>query len=410
MGRDYIAKAGGIKNRMIISKYKGIDFVWLIYLAVLMAHNVSIKGMQSLSTLFLAIFSLIYFCKDHAKITIGKKQFECVVWYGLFALFIMISEFWSLEPDHSIIINALQILAMLFSIDVYVTSKERALKLLKSFVYAGIYFAIIIILTSPPSLYGSIEFGSFTGMQRNSIGYLLFFVALTSLILGKQLRKKKFYFFAIIAANVAVLTGSRKVIIMFAMAILLWVYFQEKPGKKLKYAVMIGSVCAAGLSILAQIPYFQATYGERLFSIFNGNLSNDSSIQARAVVAGLAWEMFFDRPLVGYGTNAVQTMFGRMLSNYTEAIYAHNNYLELMADFGIIGTCLYYWKSIGMTFLGLRFYKTSAWIKYILICLLITLVIDYGQVTYIFIYFIFLYGTWFKMFRVFHRECFEQKF
>jgi putative inorganic carbon (hco3(-)) transporter len=62
-----------------------------------------------------------------------------------------------------------------------------------------------------------------------------------------------------------------------------------------------------------------------------------------AVYAG-GWEMFLQRPLVGWGFHQMPDELPHHVSGYNEkTLYPHNTYLELMVELGIAGLALYAW-------------------------------------------------------------------
>ena len=68
-------------------------------------------------------------------------------------------------------------------------------------------------------------------------------------------------------------------------------------------------------------------------AFFTGGQSEDASSTERKAVADAAWNLFGQRPLTGWGTNASNRMEGFDVGT-------HNIYLALMADHGILGLLL----------------------------------------------------------------------
>jgi putative inorganic carbon (hco3(-)) transporter len=62
-----------------------------------------------------------------------------------------------------------------------------------------------------------------------------------------------------------------------------------------------------------------------------------------AVYAG-GWEMFLERPLLGWGFHQMPGELPRHVSGYNEkTLYPHNTYLELLVELGVAGLALYLW-------------------------------------------------------------------
>jgi O-antigen ligase len=64
----------------------------------------------------------------------------------------------------------------------------------------------------------------------------------------------------------------------------------------------------------------------------------------QAVYAG-AWQMFLEKPLIGWGVNQMPGELARHVSGYKEKkeLDSHNTYLELLVEHGIVGLALYAW-------------------------------------------------------------------
>lgn len=63
----------------------------------------------------------------------------------------------------------------------------------------------------------------------------------------------------------------------------------------------------------------------------------------QAVYAG-AWQMFLEKPFLGWGVNQMPTELARHVSGYKEKeLYPHNTYLEVLVEHGIFGLALYAW-------------------------------------------------------------------
>ena len=72
----------------------------------------------------------------------------------------------------------------------------------------------------------------------------------------------------------------------------------------------------------------------------------------QAVYAG-GWEMFLERPLMGWGFHQMPAELPRHVSGYAEKVlYPHNTYLELLVEHGALGLGLYLWLMWEMWRLG----------------------------------------------------------
>lgn len=65
------------------------------------------------------------------------------------------------------------------------------------------------------------------------------------------------------------------------------------------------------------------------------------------------------------------------------AFYAHNNFVEILVNFGIVGFLLFYWLYAVIILVGLRKMSSMVPTQAMLLALLVTLLLmEYGQVDY----------------------------
>ena len=70
-------------------------------------------------------------------------------------------------------------------------------------------------------------------------------------------------------------------------------------------------------------------------------------------------------------------------SNWSLAYYAHNNYVELLVDVGLVGTIAYYFNYVWMLISSVRNVRKITKSELLFIGILVALIIsEYGLVTY----------------------------
>jgi glycosyltransferase involved in cell wall biosynthesis len=73
-------------------------------------------------------------------------------------------------------------------------------------------------------------------------------------------------------------------------------------------------------------------------------LEERGPVDYRAAVYAGGWEMFLERPWMGWGFHQMPSELPRHVSGYGEKIlYPHNTYLELLVEHGMVGLALYLW-------------------------------------------------------------------
>ena len=159
-------------------------------------------------------------------------------------------------------------------------------------------------------------------------------VALHSYIRGKMRRTALAVLLA--AVPIAILaTLTRAVWLSFAAALLaVALLFWRARSRRLFLAISIVAISALALLFSS----------EQLRSTLDDRLNEEGPIEFRQAVYSGAWEMFLERPLLGWGFHQMQDELPRHVTGYHEKIlYAHNTYLELLAEQGAVGFGLYAW-------------------------------------------------------------------
>lgn len=92
----------------------------------------------------------------------------------------------------------------------------------------------------------------------------------------------------------------------------------------------------AALAIVSGSTEFGASLRDRL--------QERGPVDYRAAVYAGGWEMFEQRPWLGWGFHQMPAELPRHVSEYDEKVlYPHNTYLELLVEHGIVGLALYLW-------------------------------------------------------------------
>lgn len=202
-------------------------------------------------------------------------------------------------------------------------------------------------------------------------------------------------------ALIAILTGTRKVLILFAFV---FVVEREliKPGKhdwKILKILFISTVSlVAAYIILMNVPFLYKLLGSRIESAVNFyvlGIGADSSIVVRNRMIDRALDLYNQRKMFGWGMDFFK------YSNYSElGYYSHNNFLELLSGGGTIGFALYYIKYVYILLGMLKMIKNQknkisqyGWLSCVIFFVLM-IIIEYWQITYFYRY-ILLYQIFF---------------
>lgn len=186
---------------------------------------------------------------------------------------------------------------------------------------------------------------------------------------------------AVVCFLVILFTGSKKALIVgvVAIAVMFWQYSKTKsPATRIKYIVIGVLLIFAMIMIVINIPLF-SDYKERfivLFETLSGNVTKKSTSdlnRIKLITRGL--ERFTEKIMFGGGICYAAKIFGA---------YAHNNYVEMLVNFGITGFVIYYWGYV-TNFVNLFKLKgeenlNAKTLFLVIMCAIV--VIDIGVVTY----------------------------
>jgi O-antigen ligase len=151
---------------------------------------------------------------------------------------------------------------------------------------------------------------------------------------------------SILPIGALALSASRGGIISFLFEFVMLIFLMRRKGERRRQLVMAGS-----LALVAGFLALWLGLGwtvERFEHLSHGDISRDR----RVSIFRDTWKIVRDHPWTGTGLGTLETAFPRYESYYDGRIvdHAHNDYLELLADTGLIG---------GMCLLG--FIALLAW-------------------------------------------------
>jgi O-antigen ligase len=200
--------------------------------------------------------------------------------------------------------------------------------------------------------YGGIPFGPYVN-RNHFAGFaeLVIPIALVPLVLGRVRRERWFVVgvFAVIPIAALFLSASRGGIVSFGAelaVIALWVAFRRAVGKQTLAALAVLMVALLTVSLLGVREILQR---------FSSMQSLEMTGAKRASMRRDTWHIFLDHPIVGTGLGTLQTVFPPYESLYDGKIvnHTHNDYLEALAETGIVGGFCCLW------FLGVLFLESA---------------------------------------------------
>lgn len=308
------------------------------------------------------------------------------IWIILFVGFCLISAFWS---NHTMAcLNNTKGMLEFVIVGPYLfhqyTKDNNLESIIKILAYVGLIFALVLLLLSVPMSQWE---GRLITIHyaANSSAVKLMQSALCAFVLWKfNKRHKHMLFVWMFLLLCVVLTGSRTMLLGAIVGTIV-ILILDIDSKNIIRPLVLLFVALLGLYFLYNLVMNNAilynAIGYRTELLINSILGHGRTYQSdlsRQQLIHEGLKLFYQKPALGWGS------FMFKLESASGAYYAHNNYVELLADFGLVGTILYYSFFVVYLIKGIILRKNIRNIRLsIAIALIISyLIIDFGTVTW----------------------------
>lgn len=386
--------------------------IWLLLLMQLGFHTNT--GYDDILSFVVSIFVLLYFIitSGHGarvKMTHGGKEY--LIWYSIVMGWVGLSFIWATHSINKLFIlqtyadTFVPLIITLLSISEYLKKGNTGKSLITALITAEIFVTIrALINTDIVRLFidnNTRLYGKGLGVNYNHFTTQFALVLCITLFMAYNVSKLYYLPAVFLIANIVV-SGSRKVLVASFAAFLVMYLLSSKGGsilKRIRTVVIILVVLGIALWLVLNNEFLFNLIGNKTLVAINEFFDiyvegkGDASVDTRKELIRIATEVFMEHPILGVG-------YYCFLHYNRWQLYAHNNYLELLANLGIIGFTLYYVyyiKSI-LGFMGLdigfdgprlhlrRDKKKSVW-NVLGITFIVTIVLlEFGQVTFFRLY------------------------
>lgn len=313
-----------------------------------------------------------------------------IIWIFVILLMYLASILWAYNIDLAVARNKRMIIIIVFLIYVSLLVKNhRDFKsLLKIFIYSRIILTVYIIYLLDFQAIGESRLGADNlgeDWNSNTIGMNLAFGLFSIYFLYSigeirtRLKKVSYLLFSVVFISTIILTGSRKALFIVAFSIVLFTVLQSQ-NKKLFHTTLIVLAITIFGYLSFNIPILYEVVGLRIEGLIAGifNLGEaDASTRVRMHMITTGIEFFKESPWLGYGIDNFKQLYYEVANDFR---YSHNNYVEILVSFGVIGTLLYY---IGLAYVLLKtFNSRNRYLIFAFVFVITSLIIDYGLVSY----------------------------
>ncbi len=338
--------------------------------------------------LFLGVTLVKLMMRMRTEETIILPSFS--IWYGSFLVLSLTSMLWATYPANSMLVisRIVQSLVVTFCIAQHYATRSGLMRCIRVLACAGAFVTLYCFIKTPYSEWFSGEFGAaVTKLNANTIGMIFTVSILISFYLAFYCKSKIYWVATALQLFAIILTSSRKSALASVFGIVMLIIMRSKKRTLIWRILLAVGLAAIIYFIIMTVPELYASIGVRFDSMFDhfSNNSNDYSISLRQSFIENAQDMFFEKPLLGYGINnfIVQMSFRNGVANY-----AHNNYYEILADLGIIGFVLFYSYYFYLLYKLVKICKNTngSLAKLMLTMLVVIMICEYGLVTYYSVY------------------------
>ena len=131
-------------------------------------------------------------------------------------------------------------------------------------------------------------------------------------------------------------TMTRAVWLSFAGTVLALIFLSDNARSRRRACFALAVLLIVGCSVVLTSHELAGPLGDRF--------QEQGPVDFRKAVYAGGWDMFLERPLVGWGFHRMPAELPRFVSGYEEKVlYPHNTYLELLVEHGVLGLALYVW-------------------------------------------------------------------
>lgn len=373
-------------------KINKMDAVWYVFFICSFLFPPVLGVTHYILTFFILLMTI-----TRSELRVRKEYSDCLIWLVLFTAYVSISKMWaksSTSSQEAIIIALFETVIVFYCILEYVKDEQRLIRFAEIFANSMVVLAISYYITSPINTWGTETMGTWLNIWRNAAGYYFGFAAIMIVyIFFNKKREKQLMIKALLLMVAAIGTGSRKIFLLAAVAVLVYVVLQPGFQKRIKYVFCAAILAALTLVVLFKIPAIRDMYAERLILLLQGVDSSDSSTVVRTMLRGQAFELFLNNPIIGNGLEGFRIWMGEQTSFLNRwamsATYSHCNYTELLANFGIVGFLLYYFLPFRQVLKGMK-YRSNPLIQLGIIIIVDCIVLDIGTVSYYYKYCLYI--------------------
>lgn len=379
---------------MILNKKRLSEKVIWLLVTFLFSSFIIFDTKSFISLILLGITLAIFIldiCQNKGKTVFKIEAFHVLILF--FALYCFISALWGIRSGAAIQkgVTIVEILICMSVIYMHYSKGNTIKPLISAVMWAG-YVVVIyaIIFYGLGTIKSIISAGERLGNSFTNINSIGMLAAISIIITVYQIfyvdKKVSIYNVFIVPCIIMVAaSGSRKALIMTVCGlvyIIITKYSTKNIIKNLFIWIGLGITLFFLFYWASTLPMFEGVMSrmEGLTNLLKGSGGYDQSSWIRQQFIKIGMSQFYLHPIKGIGINSSGAILAKLMRDDT---YFHNNYVELLACGGLIGTVIYYNIYLYLIIKLLKNkHNKDAYYNFCVILIVLLLFMDYANVTY----------------------------
>lgn len=349
------------------------------------------SSLDTIILLGLLLIMFILYCLEK-KFVVKLKRDKIFYYFISIALLFYCSSLWAMNSKTAIWWGT-EILQITFGLAFvsFCFDQDNDIEQFIKVIVLGGYIVVIYVIV----FYGWNVITQMVGKTRisndainaNTLGICIAYALIGNIYLLLKKELKWWYILALPAIVVLIVTESRKAILIVAIGSVLLLMVADKNKKNKVTNLLKNCIILIGcIFIFYWLSNSLAFSGvtERIIQLISGLFGGsnaDSSTLIRFKMIQIGMQLFKEHPFLGIGIDNAKFIAGPIFG--LETYYLHNNYVELLADVGMVGFIIYY--SIYFVLIkGFVKYRDWSSLEYCfcLVMLIFLIVMDFGMVSF----------------------------
>ncbi len=348
------------KNVLEDQKYSLLEYLSIysigLYIITLLifSYSVELNIVSRMAFLLMAGCCVLYIL-ERAQ---NKFNSKAIVWVFSLLLLSVFSIAWSLDSSFAFskVLTVAQLVVLFICVYLTVDNRKKLNSIINFIIIASYFMYFYMFLTlGYENTISLFEEGVRVGgnvNQENTFGYysvIAFVFSMYQLIYNK----KKFYVILLpLPLIMGLMSGSKKALLLFIVVILFLIILNQRRHVMKRTILCVGVLIGVGV-ILYEIGLLDLVV-RRFEDALSGT---DDSTNIRKDYIAFGWQKFLESPIWGYGIEHFEILYSQ---EYSIKSPSHNNYIQLLTSFGLLGVILWYGAYLKFLKDGLRnFFKNN---------------------------------------------------